>query len=131
MLPFKYFVIAFVVFFIAWTEAAPNEVVKNAAGVVVFEVIEDGRSVQVPNHHRAQSPALKFSIHGCIVLRLEPKPNTKDVWLLHLNDGSLVEFSAVEKSAGKVTEFVWLWHGGGPNNERDVCFNYAFNNASW
>lgn len=109
--------------------AVPDQLIKNAAGVVIFEVI-DGRLIRLVNRHRKQTAnKLQFTIHPPIVETIKPKNGSADTWILHLNDNSNVELSVVDK--GENTEFSWLWHGGGPNADRDVCFNYAYNGASW
>lgn len=109
--------------------AVPDQVIKNAAGAVVFEVI-DGRLIRLVNRHRNKAAnKLQFSIHPPIVETIKLKEGSTSTWILHLNDNTNAELAVLEK--GENTEFSWLWHGGGANADRDVCFNYAYNGASW
>ena len=87
--------------------------------------------IEVPNRYRPdKSSAIKFLFGGAPVKNVEEINST--FWNIVLSDGQpKVTFSMKQHVDLNVTEYRFLWPGGGSNVNREVCFDYGYNNASW
>lgn len=101
--------------------------VKNSKGEIQFRVLDENR-IKVPNRNRESSPNLKLSLHGAKVNMVHPTNTTE--WSLELNDHSNATVVVGEKTPF-LTEYSFQWFGGGPNEKREVCFHYGYNDAHW
>lgn len=109
---------------------------KNVAQNQTLLSILDGTEFKLHNTLRPKaSPSLKFQIYGATVELVQPIQNGAQ-WILHTLEGvnqSSIDFSY--KSVGginsSVSEFEFRWHGGGSNQDREVCFHAGYNHASW
>lgn len=103
-----------------------TEIVKNNQNVTQFTII-DGHVVEVPNHHRAQTPTLKFSLSTAIVQVKQTNPTT---WSLKLNDSSIIDVAITEVNK-LVSEYSVAWHHDKHDFSREMCFHYQHNSAYW
>lgn len=120
----KIFVIAFCFSFCS--ASIKLETVKNDQNVTQFTII-DGHIVEVPNHHRTQTPTLKFSLTTPID---QVKRINSTAWSLKLNDSSLVDIVIAQVNK-EVSEYSLVWHHEHHSASREMCFHYQHNSAFW
>lgn len=101
--------------------------VKNKDNVNVFAVLNH-HWINIHNLHRALLPSIQLSLSGAKIESVETRNSA--LWILHLSDSTTIDLKIDEKT-DNVTEYYLNWHGGGPNESREVCLHYAYNDANW
>lgn len=117
------------------------QIISNNATKKTEFVLFNRRSLVIPNYHRSLArSSLKFSLlsgssQSTIINRVEEKSPIS--WKLILENSNARKPASVyfeKKEHPKnpfLTEYTFNWIGGDSDDQREVCFHYAHNNASW
>lgn len=100
--------------------------IKNNFGEAQFRIL-DGNKIKLPNRYR-NSSSLKLSLNGAVIDKVQELSNGS-TWTFSLSDKSMAEISVSEKDF--LVEYYMIWRGGVPNEDREVCLHYGYNDASW
>lgn len=116
--------------YLTCTPTFSQHIISNNTTKLPQFIIFDRRTVALPNYHRNRV-SLKFTLNGPSLLRVSPKATNS--WNLHLDDGSILQFSKTEHSGPfTATEYTFKWNSGATSlGAHEVCFHYGHNNASW
>lgn len=92
-------------------------------------VLHDNHVFELKNPHRSGS-VLKFSLHGPNITR-SPEHRFENEWRIKLSDKTDIYIDKADSKKENNTEYHFHWYGDNSTLEREVCFHYAHNNASW
>ncbi len=93
-----------------------------------------GNTFDLTNQHR-QSAVLRFSINGTNVTDVHYSKDhhnreDKSEIIVNFTDGSQMYIGELNYDPNN-TEYMLVWSKNEPNLEKELCFHYGFNNASW
>lgn len=93
-----------------------------------------GNTFDLTNQHR-QSAVLRFSIGGTNVSDVHYHKDhhgkeDKSEIIVNFSDGTQMYIGELNYDPNN-TEYMLVWSKNEPNLEKEFCFHYGFNNASW
>jgi len=94
-------------------------------------------SFYVENHNLSpvkgatHKPVLQFTAHGLNVSKVTSQVEMNQVDI-ELSDKSSIHLERLATDANKqIVEYRFVWKNAGPSLDREVCFHYGANAASW
>ena len=84
------------------------------------------------NNHR-KPVTLRFSLNGAKIQNMSLSSSTVFSSIhIELSDNTTIEIEQQhQQQQMNVTEYQFVWKTGAPSFNREICFHYGFNGASW
>ena len=92
-------------------------------------VLHANHDFELKNLHRSGS-VLKFSLRGPNITGT-PEHRFESTWRIKLSDKTDIFIDKKHSKLANNTEYHFHWYGEKSTLDREVCFHYAHNNASW
>lgn len=92
-------------------------------------VLHDNYVFELANPHRSGS-MLKFSLRGPNITGT-PEHRFENDWRIKLSDKTDIYIDKAHSQKENNTQYHFHWYGDNSTLDREVCFHYAHNNASW
>lgn len=91
-------------------------------------VNQASNQLDLPNLQRTGGGTFRFAINGVKISKVnEQKSNLIQLIL----DGTHGPIEIEHVTGTDYNEYKFVWANAGPSLEREVCFHYGLNNASW